>query len=352
MREPTVTKPVPESPPLVSMIIVNYNGGRFVTKCLESVLSTNYPKFETIIVDNDSSDGSYELLVNALAGKQNVRILRNETNVGYAAASNIGFRASTGDVVVFLNVDVTVDREWLSQIVAALCSSEVIAAAQPQLLSEEGGTLDSLGGFLDCIGYVYLYGHWYPGRPAGRSPEPFYVEGAALAAKRRALSEVLINGGPFDPDYFYFYEDTDLCWRLRLRGFRVACVAEARAYHHRGYATSQIPHQAIYHFLRNRISTIIKNYGLRNLAHWLSALLLLEFVHAMISLPNQPWNAISKFRAITWPLANVKTLMVKRALVQSRLRRVGDSTIMKFMIRPNMPALMTMLRKPRDARTF
>jgi GT2 family glycosyltransferase len=342
MRNPTADS-VNESLPLVSVVMVNYNGRKFVIKCLKSVLSTRYPTFETIIVDNDSSDGSYELLVKTLEGKANVRIIRNETNVGYAAACNVGFRASTGEVVVFLNVDVAVDREWLTQVVEALYSSEPVAAVQPQLLSEEGGTVDSVGGFLDRMGYVYLYGQWYASRPSARSPEPFYVEGAALAAKRQALSEVVLNDGPFDPAYFYFYEDTDLCWRLRLRGFQVRYVAEARAYHYRGYVTGRIPHQATYYFLRNRISTLIKNYGLGNLALWMSTLLLLEITHATISLAHQPWNAISKFRAMAWSLANLKSLVAKRALVQSRIRRVDDSAITRFMSPPNIHALTARL---------
>jgi GT2 family glycosyltransferase len=343
MHEPTVTKAVLESPPLVSMIIVNYNGGRFVTKCLESVLSTNYPKFETIIVDNDSSDGSYELLVKVLAGKRNVRIIRNESNLGYAAASNAGYRVSTGDIVVFVNVDVSVDSEWLDHIVAKLCSSDTIAAVQPQLLSKEGRKIDSLGGFLDCMGYVYLYGDWYADRPSASLTEPFYVEGAVLAAKRQALDEVAFEEGPFDSQYLYFYEDADLCWRLRLRGFRVKCVTEAKAYHHRGYATGRITHEAVYQFLRNRMSTLIKNYGLRNLTLWVPTVLLFELFHATMRLANQPWSAISKLRAIIWCSVNLKNLMVRRATVQSQIRRVDDGAITRFMVPPNMRALIMRL---------
>jgi GT2 family glycosyltransferase len=335
-----------EISPSVSVIIVNYNGIDFVAKCLQSLRSTDYPKLETIVVDNASTDGSYAFLADQLSGKGDFRVIRNATNVGFAAANNIGYRESTGDVLVFLNVDVIVDRAWLRRLVTALCSSETLAAAQPRLLSEKGDALDSLGGFLDRMGYVYLYGQWYFGRPSTSSGEPFYVEGAALAVKRVALGEVLLNGEPFDSDYFYFYEDTDLCWRLRLRGFRVACVSDATVYHHRGYATSRDRPQATYLFLRNRISTLVKNYGLLNLTIWLPTLMLFELLHATISLVNRPLNGIAKLWAIAWSIKNLKCLIVKRAQVQSRIRRVDDSSITRLMIPPNMHTLMRSLVHP------
>ncbi len=208
------------------MIILNYNSGRFLEECVRSVLSSDYRKVEIVVVDNGSTDGSWRKIEKLARNRASVKVIRSMRNLGFAAGNNLGFKHSNGEIVVFLNVDTQVDHGWLNPIVNLL-RDDSVGAVQPKLLSmKKGHELDSVGCYLDRMGYVYSFGLWYHPHPPrlGTPSEPFYAEGAALAVRRDKLVEVLLMGEPFDPDLFLYYEDTDLSWRLRLRGYSIRSV--------------------------------------------------------------------------------------------------------------------------------
>jgi hypothetical protein len=105
---------------LVSIVILNYNGrklGKILTKCLESVLATDYPNFEVLFVDNASEDSSVDFVMNAFGLNPKLTIIRNEQNLGYADGNNIGIRRAKGEYIVLLNNDTQVDPQWLSELV-------------------------------------------------------------------------------------------------------------------------------------------------------------------------------------------------------------------------------------------
>jgi hypothetical protein len=123
-----------EKEPLVSVIIVNYNGKNFLNQCLSSVLKTNYPDFEVILVDNGSSDGSLRAVNEVFAHDRRLRIVKNDANVGIAEANNIGLGHAQGKYLVLLNNDMVVDTEWISELIKVMESDVSIAAAQSKLL--------------------------------------------------------------------------------------------------------------------------------------------------------------------------------------------------------------------------
>ena len=125
---------MPKKMPLVSVIILNYNGMEFVESCLESVLSTDYPDFEVLFIDNASIDGSLEYVEDKFGRNTRIKIVANEKNYGFAEGNNIGFKHTEGEYVVFLNIDTDVEPDWLSELVKVFEADPTIGAVQSKLL--------------------------------------------------------------------------------------------------------------------------------------------------------------------------------------------------------------------------
>ena len=135
--------------PFVSIIIVNYNGKRFLKDCFSSLLDCTYfPNFEIIFVDNASSDESINL-AKSFAEKGNITIIENAENLGFGPANNVGFEKAIGEYVVFLNNDTIVEPEWLDVLISAIEKDETVGLASPIVLNLDGRTIQSAG-ILKC----------------------------------------------------------------------------------------------------------------------------------------------------------------------------------------------------------
>jgi GT2 family glycosyltransferase len=330
--------------PLVSVIVLNYNGLVFVENCVRSVLESDYSAFEVVVVDNGSTDGSYEALCRSFSQAAKVRIVRNKRNLGFALGNNVGYRNSKGDIVAFLNLDTVVERTWLRELVHALISNDKVGAAHSRQMSlRDRSRLESLGAYMDPLGFVYPRAWWTRKRsPLGsvEEDEPFYPDGGSMALWRSAIEKVAIQGEPFDSDYFLYFEDNDLGWRLRLGGYRIACVPASVLYHYRGASASATSlYWRTFSFAKNRLFTLIKNYDTRNLIRFLPPVVFLEIARVVLLLRKQSPRARAKLRALFWCLTNLKQIWKKRLYVQSFVRAVPDSEVMKYMVRPNLSLL-------------
>lgn len=317
--------------PMVSIIVLNYNGAKYARECLKSVFATKYPNFEVIVVDNASTDGSFELIRELFARK--VSLLRNSRNLGYAEGNNIGFQHSRGDIIAFLNIDTEVTENWLIELVKALASKEVGAVQSALIKLNDRRSVDSLGWTIDALGYGYAT--WLDSE-TGKSGELFYAEGSAMAIRKETINEVLINGVPFDSDYFLYFEDLDLSWRLRLRGYKVSLVRSSVVYHSRGYGLAEHSYLKVYYNSRNRITTLIKNYDLRRMFTFVPLLLILEIARTFLFLRRKPSAALAKLQGTTWNFKNIKSTWRKRIVVQCTIRKISDSKILPAMKRPNL----------------
>jgi len=214
--------------PLVSIIVLNYNGMKFLPGCLSTLLNTSYPNFEIIVVDNSSKDGSVDLIKRSFGSSPRLTVQQNERNFGFAEGNNIGARLANGKYIVFLNVDTQTDSEWLTKLVEVMESDESIGAAQNKLLLFDHSTIDSTGDFINFYGRGWMrgYGEQDKGR-YNKADEVFSARGAAMIVKKQVLEEV----GYFDPAFFMVCEDIDLSWRIRLRGCKVMFVPKSIVYH-------------------------------------------------------------------------------------------------------------------------
>ncbi len=319
---------------LVSIIIVNFNGEIFLQKCLTSVLKTNYSNIEVIVVDNGSTDGSSELL-RSFSYDSRIKLIMNEKNLGFAQGNNVGIELAAGDYVVFLNNDTIVEPNWITEFVKVLESNFTIGAAQSKLLLlDSPSILDCAGNFSDFYAITFARGLGEKDVGKYECDEIFTCKGASMIVRRKVIEQV----GTFDSDFFTYYEDTDLCWRIRLAGYKILYVPTSIVYHK---GSGSIPTVGIkslffqvYLMKRNRITTLLKNYEIQNLIKYLSLSLVYECSQIVIigfdNLLRGKDLVYSKeaSRAILWNLKHFQGIWKKRVYIQSLVRRVSDQDIM------------------------
>lgn len=253
-------------PPLVTVVIANWNGRSWLSHCLPTLAQQTFADFEVIVVDNGSNDDSIPWLATHWP---TVRLIPLKRNVGFAAANNLGIRAARGQFIVTLNNDTLADPDWLAQMVTAVSAPDIGMVAAKILVWHDPNKLDSTGIEIDAAGMAWNRGD---GRPA-HTPFPAEVFGpnAAAALYRR---EMLAQIGLFDEDFFAYYEDVDLAWRARRAGWRCVYTAEAQIRHWHSATGGQNKPLKAYLLGRNRVWCLLKNYPWPDLA-WRAPLLLL-----------------------------------------------------------------------------
>jgi len=231
-----------EDNPLVSLVIITYNGKRWIGQCLTSIGNMTYKPLEVIIVDNASSDTSVQYIEDQFPW---VRIIKNKENFGYAQGCNIGASHAKGEIIAFLNQDVRIDQYWLSHVVPALKDENVGACCCK---------------ILDYDGRKILFPTESDALYASKHQETKNVPGAAFATRKDIIEKI----GLFDPEFFMYYDEIDWSWRLRLANYKCIYVPDAVAYHWVGGSKTPLD-RIVYLTIRNRIRTLIKNCEFKTL---------------------------------------------------------------------------------------
>jgi len=219
----------------VSIIIVNWNGKKYLSDCLTSVLNQTYPNYEIILVDNGSNDGSIEFVREKYP---EVKITKLDKNYGFAKGNNIGMKEALKDkdvkYIALLNNDTKVDKNWLSELVKVVASDEKIGICTSKILRMDKLTIDSTGHVLR-LGMLADRGRNKIDR--GQYDDKLDIFGACAAAclyKREMLEEI----GLFDESFFAYYEDAELSWRAYKNGWKARYVPTSVVYH-KGGGTSK-----------------------------------------------------------------------------------------------------------------
>ena len=192
--------------PLVSIIVVNWNGGQILQRCLESIRLLTYPNYELIIVDNGSSDGTQKLAQ-----------IRNTQNQGFSQANNQGVAHAKGKYILLLNNDTIVSSGCLSILVDRIEKDRSLGVIQPKIYLMDNPThLDSVGSFLTITGFLQHWGYLQADGPQfNHEREIFSAKGACMLIKKTVIEKV----GLFDPDFGSYFEESDFCWRGWLGGW-------------------------------------------------------------------------------------------------------------------------------------
>ncbi len=306
--------------PSVSIIIVNFNGKELLKSCLNSLLTTKYPNFEIIIVDNASTDGSVESIKKFFSPIYYIEIVENSENLGHAEGCNIGARLAKGKYLVFLDSDTEFRAEdWLLELITVMENDESVGLAQAKMvLAKDRHRLDYVCITIDALGtWAATYG-----LKEGEVQENFEILAASSGCciiRRKVFNEV----GGFDPDYFIYDDDTDLSLRSRLLGYTIVLVPSAVIVHH-GSVLRGINQRTVYHSAKNRMRTMLKNYELGNL-WW--RFLTLSFLMSMVSfgfiILKKLDAAKATMKGMLSSITDFRKIWTKRLLTQSK-RRIRD----------------------------
>jgi len=249
--------------------VLTYNSETFIAPCLASLAAVEYPDLEIVVVDNASTDAT---VAQARAAGHFDVLLPNAANRGCAGGYNDGWRAASGEFVLFLNPDTTVDRAIARALVETFAAHPDAAICGCKILYPDGRTIWHAGGILHPNGMTNHVGMGEPDSGQyDQVREIDYATGCAMAVRR----DFLECAGGFNEDYWPgYFEEVDLCRRARRMGRRVIYVPRAVVYHHESQSF-KLHSPAFYHYYyRNRVRFLVNNYTWRE---WRSQFLPFEW---------------------------------------------------------------------------
>ena len=246
--------------PFVSIVILNYNGVKYLKEFLPSVLATQYEHFEVVVADNGSSDESLALLSEQFP---TVKVICSPTNEGFAGGYNWALKQIKADYYVLLNSDVAVTPNWIDPMVQVLELNPNHAACQPKLLSyKEPDSFEyagAAGGWIDSFGYPFSRGRIFDfcekdQHQYDQVAPIFWASGAAMMVRSKVFHE--LEG--FDAHFFAHQEEIDLCWRMHIAGYQIFCCPAAVVYHV-GAGTLPRGGRKVFLNFRNNLAMMCKN---------------------------------------------------------------------------------------------
>ncbi len=285
----------------VSVIILNWNGERFLKQYLPVLIKNTQPELaEIVVADNGSTDNSLLLLRDEFPA---VRLITFDKNYGFAEGYNKALEQTDTEYTVILNSDVEVTPDWLLPLVDFMDVNANVAACQPKILAyydrsrfEHAG---AAGGFIDKFGFPFCRGRIFTevekdSRQYDDVSDIFWASGACLFIR----TEVFKKEGGFDADFFAHMEEIDLCWRLKSRGYRISCVPQSVVYHvGGGTLNTEHPHKTYLNF-RNNLLMLYKNLPANKLWIVLITRYFFDYVAALqMYVTGKKPNALSVLKA-------------------------------------------------------
>lgn len=311
---------------LVSIIIVNWNGGEIFKNCLNSLSKIKYRNFELIVVDNGSIDRSFLYFYKIPSSATSKILIKNKVNLGFALANNQGFKNSKGEYVLLLNNDTKVTANFLSILIKKMEKQSDLGVIQPKIfIMDKKNHLDNVASYLTNTGFLQYLGYMEKDGPRfNREQFTFSAKGACMLIRREIIEKI----GLFDCDFGSYFEETDFCWRVWNAGFKVLYYPRAYIFHKVGFSSKRQDQIFVnYHSSKNRILSMIKNLEIRNLIKigglHLILLILLSFYYFFKFQLSKAWMI---WRAIIWNILNLNQTLSKRKKCQS-LRIKSDSEI-------------------------
>jgi len=241
---------------LVSVIIVNFNGRRFLQDCLSSILEQAYSPFEVILVDNASQDGSVEFVRENFPA---VNVFVQKENLGFAGGSNAGIREARGEFILTLNNDTIVPPDFIGELVKPMLQDPSVGMCASKMVFPDG-RINSTAICISRSGAAWDRGMGEQDHGQYDKPEEIFGPCAGAALYRHSMLDKI---GLFDEDFFLFMEDVDLAFRARLAGWKCMYVATARVVHIHGGTANIGSNIAIYYGNRNILWYVVKDFPAR-----------------------------------------------------------------------------------------
>ena len=270
----------------VAVVIINYNGRKYLEQFLPSIVAGTYKQMELIVADNASTDDSLSFL------RQNypaVRIIELKRNHGYAGGYNEALKEVHSDYFVLLNSDVEVTPGWLEPLVELMDGDKTIGACQPKILSyhkkDQFEYAGAAGGWIDCLGYPFARGRIFDicETDQGQYDEEqkiFWASGAALFVR----SELFHQARGLDTYFFAHMEEIDFCWRLQLLGYSIYACPSSVVYHIGGGTLPKGNERKVFLNFRNNMIMLAKNLPKRQSFWKIPLRIVMDFISAFKSL--------------------------------------------------------------------
>jgi len=314
--------------PLVSIVLVNYNGLKDLKLCFDSLYNLANKNFELIFVDNNSQDNSVDFI------RKNypiVKVIELKKNYGFAGGNNIGVAEAIGEYIVLLNTDTVVDKNWLTELVkVAEQSNNIGIVGSKNYYYHDKTEIFYAIGTCDKFGNTGNIGNKKRDNALfNTQTNCFFVCGAALMIKRELYEKINL----FDPSYFAYFEDVDLCWRTIISGYDVVYVPKSFIYHKVGQVIKNINRKR-YLLERNKLRTVLKNYELKTLVKimpkYFLQILFIIFESIFKKQKRSYIIALTYFKVTIWNLIHISSLIRNRITVQ-RIRNKDDKFLFFFM---------------------
>lgn len=287
--------------PKVTIIFPNYNGGQEPLDCLQSIKNLAYPKdkIETIVIDNNSTDGSFEAIKKEF---KSTKLIKNTKNLGFAKAINQGILKSKTPFLFITNDDIVFEKNSLKNLItfarldkkAGILSGKIYLKSDKKKLSADGYKINK------WTGNITIYNQ------PQKIKEPEWVPGCAMLIKKVLVAKI----GLFDTDFSHSFEDVDYCLRARLANFKVVYVPTAKFWHGDGKTSNKNLKLKHYHWYQGKLRYTLKNLPLIN------ALSIFMFQSAIIpfkTIYNRDYRLIPYLKAIIWNVKNLrKTLSYRK----------------------------------------
>ncbi len=258
--------------PRVTAVVLNWNGRRLLEKSLPALARQSYKPLEVLLVDNASDDDS---LAYVKKNFPQTKIIRNPSNLGFAAGMNVGLRAAAGKYVISVTNDVALEPKVIAEMVKAAEADSRVGMAVPLLVrASEPGVIDAAGVSVDKSGYGANVGGGEENRGQfGKKPvEIFGGYGGATLYRRQMLDEI----GYFEEAFGAYLEDIDLAWRARAAGYKCMLVPQVRAFHAGSVSYGKTSYAATYLGHRNRLLFALSQFPLKLLLPMLGYFALFE----------------------------------------------------------------------------
>lgn len=317
--------------PLVSIVIPVYNAKDFIVPALKSILKTDYSNFEVVIIDDLSTDGSFELIKKDFGKNTKIHIYRNKTKQLAAGSRNAGVEHARGDFIALLDHDIEVDKDWIKELLKVMQKHPKCGIVQSRVMDiKDRHIIQHAGVKINAyLGWVIPVGFGMDGRKNFTKEQLAFANATGLLFKKEVWEKL----GGFDEMLAINTDDWDFNWRSYLYGYKHYLAPKALTYH---WSKKQQTRDAwinriTWEFHFAKVPWIfIKNYELKNIFRYLPVYLFVNFARGVFNLCVRfnPAPLIAFFKSVQWIIANFSILLKQRRKVQSN-RQVLDQYLLK-----------------------
>ena len=303
---------------LTTVVVLNYNAGKLLIDCVQSLVNTNFHKLEIIVVDNISTDNSQKICKEKFP---EIKLIENKENLGYCEGNNVGIRNAEGEFIVILNPDTKVEPNWLEELFNTY-EKFGDGLYQPKIMAFEDNLFESGGNMLQIFGFGYSKGRGIIDEGQfNEAGEIGYASGACLFTKTNILKKI----GLFDPFIFLYHDDLDLGWRAAQLGIKSYYAPKSKIYHAGSY-NFKWGGKKFYWLERNRHYCLLTHYSKKTFYKMLPSIILVEIM--MIIFYVSKGFGKMKFDAYRDIIKNLNHINKKYHEIENK-KIISDSELIK-----------------------